>query len=137
MFDIGAPEFVLLIVIAIVLFGPEKLPEFARKAAHIVTYVRSMAGNAQQQLTKELGPGFENIDVRDLNPRAFIQKHILTDVPIVANVKNEIAGIAAGAKEFASEVQGAVRSDGTAAKTITSDEVGVSRILTPFDPDAT
>src|ERR1700712_2225261 len=92
MFDIGAPEFLVLIVFAVILFGPEKLPELARKAARVIHYVRNIAGNAQQQLGRELGPGFEDLDVRDLNPKAFIQKHLLSDVePIMADVKSELA----------------------------------------------
>jgi len=92
--DINAPEFLILLVLAIVLFGPEKLPELARKAAHLVRYVRSMAGTAQEQLSKELGPGFENLDFRDLNPKAFVKKHLLEDVePIMADVKRELNGV--------------------------------------------
>jgi sec-independent protein translocase protein TatB len=67
--DINAPEFVLLLVIAVILFGPERLPDLARKAARLVRYLRTVAGSAQQQLSKELGPEFENVDFRDLNPR--------------------------------------------------------------------
>ena len=79
---------------AIILFGPERLPEFARKAARVLRYVRTIAGNAQEQLSKELGPGFEDLDLRDLNPKAFVQKHLLDDVePIVADVKNEISAV--------------------------------------------
>ena len=77
--DINAPEFVLLIVLAIILFGPERLPDLARKAARLIRYVRTMASSAQQQLSKELGPGFENVDFRDLNPKTFVQKHLLDD----------------------------------------------------------
>ena len=94
--DVNGPEFLLLLVIAIVLFGPERLPDLARKAARVVQYVRTIAGTAQEQLTKELGPGFEDVDMRDLNPKAFIQKHLLDDVdPIVADVKAEIKGVSA------------------------------------------
>ena len=91
MFDVGAPELLVLVVIAVILFGPEKLPEFARKAARVIKYVRTMAGSAQEQLSKELGPEFSDLDVRDLNPKTFIQKHLMDDVdPIVADVKKEI-----------------------------------------------
>ena len=62
--DINAPEFVLLLVIAIILFGPERLPDLARKAARLLRYLRAVAGNAQQQLSKELGSEFENVDFR-------------------------------------------------------------------------
>ena len=53
-----------------------------------------MAGNAQEQLSKELGPEFSDLDVRDLNPKTFIQKHLMDDVdPIVADVKKEITDV--------------------------------------------
>jgi len=141
MFDIGAPEFLLLIVAAVILFGPEKLPEFARKAARVVSYVRNIAGNAQSQLGKELGPGFENLDVRDLNPRTFIQKHLLDDVePIMADVKSELADATsmgrAASKDVADAIEGAksVSQGGPADVMAAATPV---RVLTPFDPDAT
>lgn len=90
--DINGPEFALLLVLAVILFGPERLPDLARKAARMVNFLRSSANNAQAQLTRELGPGFENLDFRDLNPRSFIQKNLL-DSSVVADVKAEIAGI--------------------------------------------
>ena len=55
--DINGPEFVLLLVLAVILFGPERLPDLARKAARVLRYLRTVAGSAQQQLSKELGPG--------------------------------------------------------------------------------
>ena len=71
--DINGPEFMLLLALAVILFGPERLPDLARKAARVVQYVRTMAGSAQEQLSKELGPGFEDLVFRDLNPKAFVQ----------------------------------------------------------------
>ncbi len=89
--DINGPEFMLLLVLAVILFGPERLPDLARKAARVLRYLRTVAGSAQQQLSKELGPEFENVDFRDLNPRTFVQKHLLDDVePIIADVKSEV-----------------------------------------------
>lgn len=131
MFGVGAPELMLLIVVAIVMFGPERLPELIRKGRGIVQYVRTIAGEAQGQLSKELGPGFEDIDLRDLNPKAFIQKHLLDDVDtIVADVKSEFT------------------LDGSSSKANgdTSDEddseaepemVMAARAPTPYDREAT
>ena len=92
--DINGPEFMLLLVLAVILFGPERLPDLARKAARLLRYLRTVAGSAQQQLSKELGPEFENLDFRDLNPKAFVQKHLLDDVePIIADVKSEVTDV--------------------------------------------
>ena len=137
--DINAPEFVLLLVLAVILFGPERLPELARKAARLVRYVRTMAGSAQQQLSRELGPGFEDLDLRDLNPRAFVQKHLLDDVePIIADVKKEITDVQGSVTGSTSDVAAAI--DG--AKDISPG--GPKEVLaeatptrTPYDAEAT
>jgi sec-independent protein translocase protein TatB len=90
-FDIGPGEFLVLLVLAVILFGPERLPELARKAARMIRYVRTMADNAQRQLKDELGPDFSDLDVRDLNPKTFVRKHLLDDIePIVADMKNDV-----------------------------------------------
>ena len=140
MFDIGAPELLLLVVIAVILFGPEKLPEFARKAARVVRYVRTMAGNAQQQLRDELGPGFEDVDVRDLNPKAFIQKHLLDDVePIVADVKTELGEVRTLGRSASGEVSAAIdeaKHVSPGGPTPVLDALP-PRVLTPFDAEAT
>ena len=132
--DINAPEFILLLVLAIILFGPERLPDLFRKAARVVQYLRTVAGNAQTQLSKELGPGFEDLDLRDLNPKTFIQKHLLDDVePIVADVKKELSDVSAAVSSDPDDVVAAI--DG-----VKDDEPLVAvppRVLTPFDPDAT
>ncbi|GAA3710056.1 sec-independent translocase [Microlunatus aurantiacus] len=142
MFDVGAPELLVLVVIAVILFGPEKLPEFARKAARVIKYVRTMAGSAQEQLSKELGPEFSDLDVRDLNPKTFIQKHLMDDVdPIVADVKKEIAESTAAGRTAASDVTAAMEDAKSSARTnghqAAMNGASVARVLTPFDPDAT
>jgi sec-independent protein translocase protein TatB len=77
MFDIGLPEFAVLIIAAVFIFGPDKLPDLARQAGRMVRTVRELAGNARSELTKELGPEFSDLDLADLNPRTLVQKHVL------------------------------------------------------------
>lgn len=149
MFDIGAPELLVLVVAAVILFGPEKLPELARKATKVLRYVRSMAGNAQEQLSKELGPEFKDLDFRDLNPKAFVQKHLLGDIePIVADVKADFADATKGGKGAAREITDALNSakqidaggpspvNGSAKNKIGGEDLPI-KILTPFDVEAT
>ncbi len=79
MFDIGLPEFMVLALVAVFIFGPDKLPDVARQAGRMLRQVRQMAKSAQSQIADELGPEFKDINLRDLNPRAFVQKHLFED----------------------------------------------------------
>lgn len=76
MFNIGAGEFIALAVLALILIGPDKLPEFAQSAAKFLHKVRNMANNATAELRENLGPGYEDLQVTDLHPKKFIKKHL-------------------------------------------------------------
>lgn len=76
--DFNIPEVLLLGVLAVIIFGPEKLPELAKKAARIVAYLRRIGNDARVQLREELGPEFDDIRLADLNPKTFVQRHILS-----------------------------------------------------------
>ena len=78
MIDFNWTEILVLGVIAIVMFGPEKLPEFARKAARIIAYLRKVGDDARGQLRAELGPEFDDLHLSDLNPKNFVARHLLS-----------------------------------------------------------
>lgn len=77
MFGIGLGELAVIIVLGIILFGPDKLPEYARQAGRVVKQVRNLAQNAQTELRNELGPEYADLKLTDLDPRAAIRRHIL------------------------------------------------------------
>ena len=76
MFDIGAGELLGLGVVALVLVGPNKLPTFAADAAKFIRKVRNLANAATNDLRDNLGPGFEDLSVSDLNPKTFIKRQV-------------------------------------------------------------
>ncbi len=80
MIDFNWTEIFTLAIIAVILFGPERLPEFARKAARVVAYLRKIGDDARGQLRAELGPEFDDIRLSDLNPRNFVARHVLSEV---------------------------------------------------------
>jgi sec-independent protein translocase protein TatB len=77
MFGIGPLELVVIAIVAVLVFGPDRLPEFARTAGRLLRQVRQMVTNAQNDLRNELGPEYADLDLQDLNPRNFVRKHLL------------------------------------------------------------
>ncbi|HEY7045122.1 MAG TPA: Sec-independent protein translocase protein TatB, partial [Nocardioidaceae bacterium] len=63
MFDIGLPEFLVLAVVALFVFGPDKLPDVARQAGRMLRSARQMLTQAKSQLSDELGPEFADLDL--------------------------------------------------------------------------
>lgn len=82
MFDIGAGEFIALAILALIVLGPEKLPRYAAEAARVLRRVREMANDARSEVRRELGPEFDDISLRDLNPRSMVRKHLLEPVDL-------------------------------------------------------
>jgi sec-independent protein translocase protein TatB len=76
MFGVGLPELAVIAFVAVLVFGPDKLPDFARQAGRMVKSLRSFANHARDELREELGPEYADLDLRDLDPRAFVKKHI-------------------------------------------------------------
>src|SRR3954451_14320034 len=77
MFGIGVPEFLVIVVVALVVFGPDKLPEFARQAGRMVRQVRQLSRQARDDIRTELGPEYADFELTDLDPRRAIRKHII------------------------------------------------------------
>lgn len=75
-FDFGPGEVIGLAVLAMILIGPERLPNFAVDAARFLKKVRDFATNATNELKENLGPGFEDLQPSDLRPKTFIKKQI-------------------------------------------------------------
>jgi sec-independent protein translocase protein TatB len=77
MFDVGIPEIMVILVVAVIVFGPDRLPDYARQAGRMVRQLRQFAQGAQADLRRELGPEYADLKLADLDPRAMIRKHVL------------------------------------------------------------
>src|SRR6478609_7801323 len=69
MLDVNGWELIMLVVVGILVLGPERLPEYAGKLANMVRQVRNLATNARSQLKDQMGPEFEDVDWRQFDPR--------------------------------------------------------------------
>jgi sec-independent protein translocase protein TatB len=117
-FDLSLPKILVLAVIALVVFGPNELPKMAAKAGKALRELRKIAEGAKNDLREGLGPEFADFEIEDLNPRHFVQKHLLSDLDLNGG------GTAAAAASASPAAQG-----------------GASRLLPgeepPFDMEAT
>lgn len=77
MFGVGLPELAVIAIIAIFVFGPDKVPELAAQAGRFLRQLRLMATNARDELRAELGPEYADLELRDLDPRVMIRKHLI------------------------------------------------------------
>ena len=56
MFDLSLTKIAVLLVIAVVIFGPDQLPKVAAQAARTLRELRRLADGARRDLTEGLGP---------------------------------------------------------------------------------
>jgi sec-independent protein translocase protein TatB len=95
MFGIGAGEFIAIAMLAAVLVGPDRLPKLTSDLASLIRRVRNLAQGATKDLRENLGPGYEDLTVADLNPKKFISRHVSE---ALAEPAAEIAEIKKAAK---------------------------------------
>ena len=57
-------------LVAVFVFGPDKLPDLARQAGRFARQLRTFANTARDELRTELGPEYADLQLRDLDPRA-------------------------------------------------------------------
>ncbi|WP_139555824.1 Sec-independent protein translocase protein TatB [Methylotetracoccus oryzae] len=75
MFEIGFWEMVLVGIVGLLVFGPEKLPRVARETALWVRKARSMVSSVKQEIDQEL-------QVQDLRESLSKQRKALSNVTI-------------------------------------------------------
>jgi sec-independent protein translocase protein TatB len=77
--NLGWGEIAVLLVLALFVFGPERLPSLAAEAGRGLRKVRTYVKGMTDDLKTELGPELGDVDLTSLNPRTFVAKHLLAD----------------------------------------------------------
>ncbi len=72
-------KILVIMVIALFVLGPERLPVYAKKLGELVRNIKRMADGAKDRLRDEMGPEFDEVDWRQLDPRQYDPRRIIRD----------------------------------------------------------
>lgn len=78
----GWPEILVIGTVAMLVFGPDKLPDVARQAGRFIRTVRQMAENAKNDLGREIGKDLSGVELHELDPREVVRRQFLDDQPV-------------------------------------------------------
>jgi sec-independent protein translocase protein TatB len=144
MFGISGQEFIVLLILAAVVLGPERLPTYAQQLARLVRELRRMAQGASEQVRAELGPEFDDLDWRRLDPRQYDPRRIVREALAESIDVDDPLGMRSDQR--ASGGSRPPRASATGSATGTGSAPGGSETPGPadeapsgprFDPDAT
>lgn len=152
MIGINGWELLALLFLAVVILGPERLPEYAAKLAHGIRKLRVMAEGAKGQLKDQLGPEYEDInwrqyDPRQYDPRRIVKEALMEPLESTSAALRDVASPDLGAQSSvltqAETPQTLAAASPNGAATVAASAAashhagGPVRLRTPFDDDAT
>ena len=78
-------KLLLIGLIAVIIIGPDRLPGYAAQFGRLVRSLRDMANGAKNRMREEMGPDYDDVDWKKLDPRQYDPRRIireaLTDDP--------------------------------------------------------
>lgn len=111
--NVGWGEMLVLVVIGLVVLGPERLPGAIRWTSSTLRQARDYVSGATSQLREDLGPEFDDLrqplselnKLRGMTPRAAITKHLLDgDDSLLRSVEGSIGDVTSAVAETTSEL---------------------------------
>ena len=104
-------KILVIMVIAMFVVGPDRLPLYAKKLGEMVRGIRRMSEGAKDRLKDEMGPEFDEVDWRQLDPRQYDPRRIIRD----ALLEDEQEARTAAQRAKAAEAKQSRRIGGSAA----------------------
>jgi sec-independent protein translocase protein TatB len=81
-FGLTFDKLIIIAVIAVFLIGPDRLPGYAAQLARLVRSLRNMADGAKDRMREEMGPEFDEVDWKKLDPRQYDPRRIIREALI-------------------------------------------------------
>ena len=113
-FGINGSEFLVIILVAVIVVGPQRLPEYTRKLTQMVLQLRVFLDNARSQIAEEVGPEMADLDLSSLDPRQYDPRKIVRDAlgedidAIREDLAHPFRSVGSAAKEMSDDAAQAV-----------------------------
>lgn len=113
-FGINGNEFLVIILVAVIVVGPQRLPEYTRKLTQMVRQLRVFLDNARSQIAEEVGPEMADLDLSSLDPRQYDPRKIVRDAlgedidAIREDLTHPFRSVGSAAKEMSDDAAQAV-----------------------------
>ncbi|MEU3773934.1 sec-independent translocase [Streptomyces sp. NPDC032472] len=139
--DIGALELVTIVVLAILVFGPDKLPKVIQDVMGVIRKIRAFSESAKQDIRSELGPDFKDFEFEDLNPKTFIRKQLaenedLREIRSSFDLRQELNEVTDAVNSRETE-PAAAGTSAAGPDLLKKPAAPAAEQRTPFDADAT
>ncbi|WP_371733906.1 Sec-independent protein translocase TatB [Subtercola sp. PAMC28395] len=79
MFGLTFEKLIIVGVIAAFVIGPERLPHYASVLAKFVRQLRGFTNDAKSRMKEEMGPDFDEVEWKKLDPRQYDPRRIIRD----------------------------------------------------------
>lgn len=136
MLGINGLELVVLAIIAVVVLGPERLPEYAAQLARLVRSLRRMATGAREQLREEVGPELDEVDWRKLDPRQYDPRRIIKEA-LLDDMEDVFKPVSSGAPTAVPAAAPAAALQAGPGPSVPLGPRLVPGAAAPYDPEAT
>lgn len=133
MFGINGPEFILLLLIGILVIGPQRLPEYTQKLANVVKEVRRMASGAREQIKDEVGIDIDDVDWKKYDPRQYDPRRIIKE----ALLDDDSKPVSAGAPAAVAAASGVAAAEAASRRPERVFQRLAAGESAPFDTEAT
>lgn len=75
-------KLLLIGLIAVLLIGPDRLPGYTAQFARLIRSLRDMANGAKDRMREEMGPDYDDVDWKKLDPRQYDPRRIIREALI-------------------------------------------------------
>lgn len=140
MFGINGTEMLIIIIVALLVIGPQRLPEYAEQLKEFVKLLKRRADEAKGSLRRDFAEDLPDVDWKTLDPRQYDPRRIVRE----ALQEESQAQASSGSRSSTGSTAAGSSSDDAAAAQLSPVQRYRAQVALrdaeaapPFDPEAT